>query len=136
VHTIDASSPAERDEWLSVLRKHAAHHSIRNVYDVSKRKLAQGDISEVYSGKDLLTNKKKALKILLKDQIDDVSVAAVGGGNPLTCGSDDWGSVLNVLRVMPQDDELFADVPAACPKSHHLKLRRMQWFLLSCGWIY
>lgn len=110
MHTIDASSPAERDEWVSVLRKHAAHHSIRNVYDVSKRKVAQGDISEVYSAKDFLTNKKKALKILPKGEMDEVSVAGSGDGG----GGESFGMRLGLLgqhffyglRAMSQDDEL------------------------------
>lgn len=76
VHKIDASTAMERDEWVHVLRQHAAHHSIHNAYDVSKRKIAEGDHSEVYSAKDFTTSKKKALKIVPKDVLDQVGVRA------------------------------------------------------------
>lgn len=42
-----ASSEAERKEWHFTLRKHSIHHSITNVYDVSKRVVGTGAYAKV-----------------------------------------------------------------------------------------
>lgn len=72
-HEICVSGKTDHNEWLTVLREHSAHHSIFNAYDVSKHLVGKGRYAEVYLGRDMLTRKRHALKMIKKANIDTVT---------------------------------------------------------------
>ena len=65
----------QRDEWAAILRKHAAHHSLSNAFDISKRVVGKGTYSEVYMAKCFVSKKRYALKTIRKERLDATEVS-------------------------------------------------------------
>jgi len=65
------SEEEDWEPWAVALRKHSVHHDIDNGFDVSKRVIGSGSFAQVFLAKDLLTNKKVALKVIRKLRLDE-----------------------------------------------------------------
>ena len=68
--TFFAASQQDRDAWCKLMRQHAAHHNLRNAYEVSSKVLGSGAYATVYQGRDKVTGAQVAMKIIPRNRID------------------------------------------------------------------